>query len=126
VNIPGEFWINMRSSPLYFLDVPFEKRLDHLVMEYGRLDKQKMIEAIMRIREKLGGLNAQTAARLLEEGNTRESFSILLKYYDKFYFKALHNRKELETLLHTIPCKSVTTENAQLLVNQSKYQTESL
>jgi len=30
VNIPGTFWLTMRSSPVFFLDVPFEKRLDHI------------------------------------------------------------------------------------------------
>jgi len=112
----------MRQSPVYFLDIPFEERLQYLVKEYGCLDKQQMLDAIGRIREKLGGLNAKTASQLLEEGNTIESFRILLKYYDKFYLKALHNRKALNSLLHTILCKSVTPENANQLVRQPQYQ----
>lgn len=126
VNIPGALWETMRSSPVYFIDVPFEERLEYLVNEYGSLDQQRMIDAITRIREKLGGLNAKTAIELLEQGNTRECFRILLNYYDKFYLRSLHNRKGLDSLLHTILCKSVTAENAQLLVTQSKYQPESL
>ena len=74
-----------------------------------------------RIKEKLGGLNAKTAIQLLNEGNTSESFRILLKYYDKFYFKALHNRENINSLLHTVECKSVTPENAsQLVLNQDQ------
>ena len=122
VNLPNDIWNNMRKSPVYFLDIPFEERLKSLVIEYGRLDKQQMIDAIGRIREKLGGLNAKAATELLEEGTTIESFRILLKYYDKFYLKALHNRRALNSLLQTIPCKSVTPENANQLVSQHQYQ----
>jgi tRNA 2-selenouridine synthase len=81
-----------------------------------------MKDAIGRIKEKLGGLNAKTAIQLLEEGNTLESFRILLKYYDKYYLKGLHNRENLDALLHCIVCKSVTPENAAPLILQSKQQ----
>ena len=126
VNIPLDFWRSMRQSPVYFLNIPFEERLEHLVQEYGRLDKQQMLDAIGRIREKLGGLNAKTATQLLEEGNTIESFRILLKYYDKFYQKGLHNRETLNSLLHTIECKSVTPENASQLIFQTRHQPEKI
>ena len=122
VNIPGDLWNNMRLSPVYFLDIPFEERLKHITEEYGRLDKQKVIDAIGRIREKLGGLNAKNAIQLLEEGNTLESFRILLEYYDKFYFKALHNREGLNSLLQRVECKSVTPENASQFLHLPKQQ----
>lgn len=124
VNIPHEFWKTMRQSPVYFLDIPFEERLKHITEEYGQLDQQKLIDAIGRIKEKLGALNAKTAIQLLEEGNTPGSFRILLKYYDKFYFKALHNREGLETLLYTINCKTVSVENAGLLLAALQHQYE--
>jgi tRNA 2-selenouridine synthase len=124
VNIPHELWKTMRRSPVYFLDIPFEERLQHITEEYGQLDRQKLIDAIGRIKEKLGGLNAKTAIQLLEEGNTPESFRILLKYYDKFYFKGLHNREGLETLLHTIDCKTVSADNAGLLLAALQHQYE--
>lgn len=124
VNIPNDIWKQMRRSPVYFLDIPFEERLIHIVEEYGKLDRQKVIDAIMRIREKLGGLNAKTAIQYLEEENTIESFRILLKYYDKFYLKALHNREEVNALLHTIECNTVTFENANRLMVQPRYQHE--
>ncbi len=125
VNLPNEFWNTMRRSPVYFINIPFEERLNHLVQEYGTLDKQKMIDAIGRIRERLGGLNAKTAIQYLEEGNIPESFRILLRYYDKHYLKALHNRENINSLLYTIDCDSVTIENADKLVNQTQYHIES-
>jgi tRNA 2-selenouridine synthase len=113
VNIPGDLWRNMRQSPVYFLDIPFEERLKHIAEEYGQLDKQRMLDAIERIKEKLGGQNAKLASQLLEEGNTVESFRILLKYYDKFYLKGLYNREKL--VLQNVECANVSMANADNL-----------
>ena len=116
VNIPGDLWKTMRVSPVYFLDIPFEERLKHIAEEYGQLDKERILDAIYRIREKLGGLNTKMASRLLVEGDIIESFRILLEYYDRAYLKSLHNREDLNSLLHVIECKSITPENANLLI----------
>ena len=124
VNIPGDFWQNMRQSPLYFLNIPFEERLKHIVQEYGQLDPEKVADAIGRISQKLGNLNAKTAILLLKEGKITESFNILLNYYDKFYFKSLHNREGVNSLLQVIECKSITPENADKLIRQANYHAE--
>ena len=119
VNIPGDLWRNMRRSPVYFLDIPFEERLKHIIPEYGVLDPEKLIAAIERISQKLGHLNAKTAILLLKEGKISESFAILLKYYDKFYFRSLHNREQAEALIHTVKCNTVSPENANLLIRET-------
>jgi len=115
VNIPHEFWKTMRVSPVFFLDIPFEVRLEHVVREYGGLDLEKLEAAIDRITQKLGSLNAKKASELLKEGKINESFEILLRYYDRVYLKALHNRETVHSLLHTIECKSISPENASQL-----------
>jgi len=121
VNIPNDIWKAMRNSVIYFLDIPFEERLNHINEEYGQLDTQKMIDAIVRIKERLGGLEAKNAINYLESNNTIESFRILLKYYDKWYLKGLHNREKINSLLHLIKCDSVTTENANRLSGRHQY-----
>ncbi|MFM2337608.1 MAG: tRNA 2-selenouridine(34) synthase MnmH [Bacteroidota bacterium] len=117
INIPSVLWKKMRQSPIYFLDIPFEERLIHLTAEYGRLDTACMLNAIDRIKQKLGGLAAKQAYDYLASGNTVESFRILLKYYDKFYLKGLHNREALNSLLQSVVCKTTTVENANILLN---------
>jgi tRNA 2-selenouridine synthase len=107
VNIPQPFWDTMRRSNGVFLDIPFEKRLNYIVEEYGELDKEKMIHAITRISKRLGSLETKTAIDLLLSDNVRESFRILLSYYDKCYKKGLKNRTELGHLLTIIPCNEV-------------------
>ena len=121
INIPNDLWQTMRRSPLYFLEIPFEERLKHLIEEYGCFDKEKMIDAILRIKERLGGLEAKKAIEFLNEDNTIESFRILLKYYDKWYTKGLHNRENIISLLQIVKCSSVTPENAKKLVQQPVY-----
>jgi tRNA 2-selenouridine synthase len=126
VNIPHELWKNMRQSPVHFLDIPFEERLKHIVQEYGQLDPEKVADAINRISQKLGHLNAKTAILLLNEGKITESFDILLHYYDKHYFKSLHNREGINSLLHTVNCKSVIPENADQLILSRQHQPEKI
>ncbi|MBI1342104.1 MAG: tRNA 2-selenouridine(34) synthase MnmH [Terrimonas sp.] len=118
VNIPPDFWKTMRSSPVYFMDIPFEERLQHIVEEYGQLDKEKVIAAIGRISSRLGGLETKNAIQFLEAGNTTESFRILLKYYDKWYLKGLHNRESLNSLLVKVALDTVTPLNAHKLFDQ--------
>ena len=122
VNIPNDLWATMRRSPVFYLDIPFEERLKHIVQEYGQLDTERMIGAIERISQKLGPQHAKSAILWLKEGKITESFEILLQYYDKFYFRSLHNREALDTLLHTIKCTSVSTENANILVRETRLQ----
>jgi tRNA 2-selenouridine synthase len=119
INVPHEFWKTMRQSPIYFLDIPFEKRLDHIVKEYGSLDKEKLINSIFRIQRRLGGLETKNAINFLLEDNTIECFRILLKYYDKWYLKSLHNRENLNSLLVNISCENVGMQNAKALRKQA-------
>ncbi len=122
VNIPNDWWATMRRSPVCFLDIPFEERLKNIVHEYGSLDRKGLVDAIGRIKDKLGGQHAKEATNLLEEGNTIESFRILLKYYDKLYAKSLYNRANANSLLHIVHCKGVTVENAIILSEFSLQQ----
>jgi tRNA 2-selenouridine synthase len=118
VNIPNGLWNTMRQSPVYFLDIPFDERLKHLVSEYGTCDKQILADAIDRISKRLGGLETKNALEHLEQNRVEECFSILLKYYDKNYLKGLHNRENLDQLLTKITCEKVSTSNADLLINK--------
>ena len=118
VNIPGALWDNMRKTQLFFLDIPFEKRLDHIIEGYGSLNKEELLGAIDRIKEKLGGQNAKLAKELLEEGKTKECFEILLSYYDKLYLKSLNKRENLKNICTTIVCENVGGANIKAVLSQ--------
>ncbi|MEP6597764.1 MAG: tRNA 2-selenouridine(34) synthase MnmH [Ginsengibacter sp.] len=111
LNIPKNIWDQMRNSSIYFIDIPFEERLNYLVETYGTIEKENLVNAIIRIEKRLGGLDTKNAVNYILQNKIRESFSILLKYYDKYYDKGLHNRKNLANLLNKIPCSTVSTSN---------------
>jgi len=110
VQIPMPLWRNMRKSPVFFIDIPFEERLIYITEEYGKLKKETIKEAILRIQKRLGGLEAKNALNFLEVNNMMECFRILLSYYDKWYHKGLYNRENIAALLNKIPCTGVDTK----------------
>ena len=110
LQIPMPLWYTMRKCPVYFLDIPFEERLDYLTQEYGKFTKEQLVNAIIRIQKRLGGLETKNAINYLLENNHKECFRILLTYYDKWYMKGLYNRENIEGLLNKIPCAGVDTE----------------
>ncbi len=119
VNIPKSLWQHMRNAPVYFLDIPFEERLLCIVKWYGMQDKEKMINAIIRIKKRLGGLETKTAVNYLIEDNITESFRVLLKYYDKWYAKGLQNRLTFNAAMIKIDCPRVSAvENSGCLINK--------
>lgn len=107
INLPNAFWERMRKAPLYFLEVGFEQRLEHIVNGYGAFSREMLINAIIRIRKRLGPLETKTAINHLLEDNLEECFRILLWYYDKYYTRSLRQREQLDELLHSIPCEEV-------------------
>jgi len=112
--IPMQLWFTMRKSPVYFLDIPFEERLKYITGEYGKYKKEQLVNAIIRIQKRLGGLETKNAINYLLENNHLDCFRILLTYYDKLYNKALLNRENLSVLLNKIACSGVdTTTNTQ-------------
>ncbi len=119
LNIPTGFWNQMRKSPVLFLDIPFEERLNYLTEEYGRFEKSNIVNAIIRIQKRLGGLETKLAINHLLENNHRECFRILLTYYDKYYEKGLHNRENLSALLNKIICANGDIKsNTQKLIDE--------
>lgn len=118
LQIPMPLWNTMRKAPVYFMDIPFEERLDYITEDYGILKKETLTEAILRIQKRLGGLETKNALRFLAENNYRECFRILLSYYDKWYHKGLYNRENISSLLNKIRCSSVDTKtNIQKLLS---------
>ena len=119
VNLPGAFVRRMRESKLIFIDIPFERRLEYILAEYGSCSHESLEAAIIRIKKRLGGLNTKNAIEYLKENNLKECFKILLVYYDKLYKKALLENNHAQR--QTIKIESNTidpVQNASLLLPQ--------
>jgi tRNA 2-selenouridine synthase len=116
LQIPMPLWKTMRSSKVYFFEIPFEERLNYLTEEYGVQKKDELVTAIMRIQKRLGGLETKNAINFLLENNFKESFRILLTYYDKYYLKGLYNRENAKELITKIDAEKIDTNiNVELL-----------
>lgn len=102
VNIPFSFFETMRRHPVLFINIPFEERLLHIVNGYGKYSKEKLINAIVRIKKKLGGLETKNAINFLLEDDLKNCFAILLKYYDKLYLRGTYQREGAEHLIKQI------------------------
>lgn len=116
VNIPLDMWEQMRTTPVYFLDIPFEERLNNIIKDYGKGDREKIVNAIIRIKKRLGGLETKAAINYLLEDDLKECFRILLTYYDKYYLKGVQSREK--HLVNYIECSHVlAAENASKLLS---------
>jgi tRNA 2-selenouridine synthase len=100
---------------LYTLDIPFEARLAFIVKQYGSFEKEKLVNAIIRIQKRLGGLDAKTAINHLLENNVSDCFRILLSYYDKQYIQSMEkaNRPARVISANTVD----ESNNATILLN---------
>jgi len=123
VNIPTVFFKQMETCPILFFDIPFEERLNNIVTEYGVHKSADLVNAIMRIKKKLGATETKNAVTHLIENNTKECFRGLLTYYDKWYLKGLQKREALSLSAITIKASTVDEwRNAKLLLYELTQQ----
>jgi len=119
LNIPHPLWQQMRKAPLYFMEIPFENRLQHIMDYYGHLDVDGLIEATSRIQKRLGPNETKITLQHLREGNIKEAFELLLHYYDKTYHKSMYQRENMEQLLKKIELTNYDISNrAQSIIEQ--------
>lgn len=124
VNIPSPFFLQMRNTYVCYLNIPFDKRLQHILEGYGKADKEILVNAIIRIQKRLGGLETKKAIECILENNIEEAFAILLTYYDKQYQKGVLKRDNLEQFLIKIDCDGVeAAKNAYAIMKQLKETT---
>lgn len=119
VNIPILIFKHMRTCRVYFLDIPFEERLNYVVAGYGKFKKEDLINATVRIQKRLGGLEAKMAVNYLIENDLHGAFGVLLHYYDRFYTKSMSNMREKPEQVF----KKVSLETVDKVENAKKVLT---
>jgi tRNA 2-selenouridine synthase len=83
----------MRSTTVFYFDIPFEERAKYIAEHYGKYPKEDLLAATERILRRLDTRYSKDALRFITEGNLIESFKISLKYYDKTYEFGLSKRE---------------------------------
>jgi tRNA 2-selenouridine synthase len=119
------FFKTMRNALLLFLEIPFEERLRHIVVTYGNYSKEKLMNATLRIKKRLGGLETKNCINALLEDDVTGCFAILLKYYDKLYLKSTHNTDEGEREIIQISSDTTDPEiNAKKVLSYAEYRSK--
>ena len=117
VNMPNSLFSQLQDAQSVFIEIPFENRLQFILQNYGKFEKDKLIGGIYRIRKRLGGLDTKNAINFLLEGNVVESFKILLEYYDRLYVKSTTtNRKKIKYIVLN---ETNASQNAEAIINLS-------
>lgn len=97
--LPQGFWLQMRSSPLIYMDVEQEERIDNLMVDYGHFTKENLYPCLEKIKQRLGGVQFKQAQEALEKGDYRNVALLALTYYDKAYDYGLKKRENLNMMV---------------------------
>lgn len=92
--IPHELFLQMRASPLYVIEKPFEERVQLLNNQYGTLNKQELINSTARLTKRLGGLKTKEIIDNIESDHIEAAIQKVLKYYDSTYLYGLSKRHQ--------------------------------
>lgn len=119
VQLPENLYKQMRENTVFFVDIPKEKRAEHLVEDYGAFDKKLLAKSILNISKRLGGQHVKRALDELEEGNMKEVAMITLTYYDKAYLYGMNKRNKNKIV--RIPLDEIDIlNNAKKIIEISK------
>ncbi len=96
VFIDLNLWNNMRTSPVFIIDLPLEIRLQRLVRDYGEQAIAGLEEAITNIKRRLGNEQWKNAIDAVQAKDFAGAAKITLYYYDKAYDKGLGMKETKE------------------------------
>ena len=108
--IPGELYGEMRASEMIFLDIPRERRANHLVKHYAEYDREALKACVLKIQKKLGGDRTKEALESIDKADFYQTAMLTLHYYDKAYMHSLdknHDRYQIIPSDHVDPALSI-------------------
>ncbi len=89
IQIHHRFYQQMKNAPCIRVDLPFERRLQTIISDYGHLPLDQLKDSVQRIQKRLGGLETKTVLQWMDEGNMENAFRILMHYYDGYYSRSI-------------------------------------
>jgi tRNA 2-selenouridine synthase len=92
--LPNDLWTQLNSGPVVELGVDKSVRIERLVVEYGGAEKMEFLDAMTKIKKKLGGQHFNAAREQYLNGDLTATIDLLLNYYDKAYTFALQRKKD--------------------------------
>jgi len=92
IQIPNDFYIQMRKSPILILTNNIENRTIKCLNEYKNIDKDYLKKSTTKLEKKLGSNKVKYLCRLIDEEKYKEACHILFTYYDKSYSIGISKR----------------------------------
>jgi len=114
--IPKVLWIQMRDAGVSVLKIPLEERVNFLVTEYGKIDKDFLKASTEKICKRLGPEQTKNAVLAIEEDRMADFIRIVLVYYDKTYRLGLSKRRT-ESITEIECANTNAGDNAKLIVS---------
>jgi tRNA 2-selenouridine synthase len=122
VFLPRPFHKRMLECPLINLVVPYKDRITRLVKHYACTDKEVLIQALKRIEKRIGREDTQRAICLIREGNIEEAVTIILRYYDKVYYRTMKVSHDDEKRINLELMPTEIAEYARQVIECAAYK----
>jgi tRNA 2-selenouridine synthase len=113
--LPELFYQQMLQAPLIDIHRSEEERIKIIAEEYSLLPKDELIQAVLRLKKKLGGLRTSQAIEAIVDGNHEDWIANLLIYYDKAYDFDLEKHESKNTISLNLEGISETEAVNQLI-----------
>ncbi len=97
IYLPEQLYEKLRQSPVIFLDIPKDIRIEKLVAEYSHYGNDLLEKALGSIVKRIGGNNYKDAMAALSNNDYHTVANIALNYYDKAYAYGL-DKREVKTV----------------------------
>jgi tRNA 2-selenouridine synthase len=114
VVLPKNLFDQMRSSRVYFLDIPRSERAKFLMTTYGVQEIEDLKTAVNKVSKRLGPLNTKISLEALDNGDLLTVAELTLIYYDKSYRRGVENRDankitelKLDTVNHKLNAETI-------------------
>jgi hypothetical protein len=85
VGLPESLFQKMSRAVIVEWEAGYDNRLQHLLDEYGSIDKEQFADNIRKLQSRLGMSAYHKALHFHHSGQLQKCFRILLDYYDKAY-----------------------------------------
>lgn len=121
VFIPEGFWNQFKEAPLINIELPFERRVQHLIEQYGQSSISDLKKSFDKIKKRLGGQNHKEAIEALDQKNLNAAAAFALHYYDKSYQYMLENNETKDIHLIEFESESFKTIADHLIAFTDKY-----
>jgi tRNA 2-selenouridine synthase len=116
INIPTDFYNQMRSASIIILQDLIENRITKCVREYKNYKQEDLRNAVKKIEKKLGGAATKEASFFIDNEKYEESCSILFSYYDKSYNFSV-NQRDPKTISYLEICNKTNEQICSFLQN---------